>query len=229
MYNYSCRSKRGAGFKSKMEAREKESKSVLLFLGMANHREEAENSSPEHSSLLAAADGTVNDWERRQSSGESTLWETCLLLSSFVLPSDLGTFHKVTCPMLSLKEMAIHMSFFTALQRCQGIAAELTQSFHFLNMLCLRNPKDTILLFFIPYLGTKLIHKSIGRVYFTSSRGSQHSFAFCVFVLGLGLLQLSKRKHYKVKKRKVRLLVAQRTSWQERSSTGRAQGLAMLF
>lgn len=28
-----------------MEAREKESKSVLLFLGMANHREEAENSS----------------------------------------------------------------------------------------------------------------------------------------------------------------------------------------
>lgn len=155
--------------------------------------------------------------------------KTCLLLSSFVLPSDLGTFHKVTCPMLSLKEMAIHMSFFTALQRCQGIAAELTQSFHFLNMLCLRNPKDTILLFFIPYLGTKLIHKSIGRVYFTSSRGSQHSFAFCVFVLGLGLLQLSKRKHYKVKKRKVRLLVAQRTSWQERSSTGRAQGLAMLF
>lgn len=155
--------------------------------------------------------------------------KTCLLLSSFVLPSALGTFHKVTCPMLSLKEMAIHMSFFTALQRCQGIAAELTQSFHFLNMLCLRNPKDTILLFFIPYLGTKLIHKSIGRVYFTSSRGSQHSFAFCVFVLGLGLLQLSKRKHYKVKKRKVRLLLAQRTSWQERSSTGRAQGLAMLF
>lgn len=155
--------------------------------------------------------------------------KTCLLLSSFVLPSDLGTFHKVTCPMLSLKEMAIHMSFFTALQRCLGIAAELTQSFHFLNMLCLRNSKDTILLFFIPYLGTKLIHKSIGRGCFTSSRGSQHSFAFCVFVLGLGLLQLSKRKHYKVKKRKVRLLLAQRTSWQERSSTGRAQGLAMLF
>lgn len=155
--------------------------------------------------------------------------KTCLLLSSFVLPSDLGTFHKVTYPMLSLKEMAIHMSFFTALQRCLGIAAELTQSFHFLNMLCLRNSKDTILLFFIPYLGTKLIHKSIGRGCFTSSRGSQHSFAFCVFVLGLGLLQLSKRKHYKVKKRKVRLLLAQRTSWQERSSTGRAQGLAMLF
>lgn len=58
-----------------MEGREKESKSVLLFLGMANHREEAENSSPEHSCLLAAAAGTVNDWERRQSSGESTLWE----------------------------------------------------------------------------------------------------------------------------------------------------------
>lgn len=223
MYNYSCRSKRGAGFKSKMEAREKESKSVLLFLGM-----EAENSSPEHSCLLAAARNCY-DWERRQSSGESALWETCLLLSSFVLPSDLGTFHKVTCPMLSLKVMAIHMSFFTALHRCLGIAAELTQSFHFLNMFYLRSPKDTILLFFIPNLGTKLIHKSIGRGCFTSSRGSQHSFAFCVFVLGLGLLQLSKRKHYKVKKRKVRLLLAQRTSWQERSSTGRAQGLAMLF
>lgn len=155
--------------------------------------------------------------------------KTCLLLSSFVLHSALGAFHKVTCPMLSLKEMAIHMSFFTALHRCLGIAAEFTQSFHFLNMLCLRNPKDTILLFFIPYLGTKLIHKSIGRGCFTSLRGSQHSFAFCVFVLGLGLLQLSNRKHYKVKKRKVRLLLAQRTSWQERSSTGRAQGLAMLF
>lgn len=76
--------------------------------------------------------------------------KTYLLLSSLVLHSDLGTFHRVTCPMLSLKEIVIHLSFFTALQRCLDIAQELTQSFHFLNMVYLRNPKDTILLFFIP-------------------------------------------------------------------------------
>lgn len=74
-----------------------------------------------------------------------------------------------------------------------------------------------------------MIHKSLGRGGFTSLRRPQHYFAFCIFIFGLGLLQLSKRTHYKVKKRKVRLLLTQRTSWQERSRTGRAWGLAMCY
>lgn len=153
--------------------------------------------------------------------------KTYRLLSSLVFHSDQATFHRVTCPMPSLKEIAIHMSFFTALQCCLDIAQELTQLSTSSMCFIWGTLRTRSSCFSFHAYEQKWYPKALGED--ASPHWEDPNTAFCVLVLGLGLLQLSKRIHYQVKKRKVRLLLAQRTSWQERSSTGRAQGLTMLF
>jgi hypothetical protein len=53
----------------------KRAKVFLLFLEMANHYEVPVKPSPEHRCLFAVGKIWYCDWERKQSSGESTLWK----------------------------------------------------------------------------------------------------------------------------------------------------------